>query len=90
MFITLFVYGFIYLVHHRGYKVAAYGLVFILAQGGTPYYINALQIGGSSQTILWPGATGPTPVASRTEVESFTLYYSGSTWTALGQYSSFG
>ena len=67
-----------------------YGLVFILAQGGTPYYINALQIGGSSQTILWPGATGPTPVASRTEVESFTLYYSGSVWTALGQYSSFG
>jgi hypothetical protein len=67
-----------------------YGIVFILDQGGTPYYINALEIGGNSQTILWSGATTPTPVASHVEVESFTLYWSGSTWTALGQYSSFG
>ena len=67
-----------------------YGIVFILEQGGTPYYINALEIGGSSQTILWSGASTPTPVASRVEVESFTLYYSGSAWTVLAQYSSFG
>jgi len=69
----------------------SYGIVFILEQGNTPYYINELKIGGTSNTILWPDATAPTPTASRTEVESFTLYYSvSSNWTVLGQYSSFG
>jgi hypothetical protein len=68
-----------------------YGLVFILDQGSSPGYIDSLQIAGSSVTILWAGATAPTPTASRTEVESFTLYCaSGPIWTALGQYSSFG
>jgi hypothetical protein len=30
-----------------------------------------------------------TPTAYATEVVSFTLYYSGSTWTVLGQFTSF-
>jgi hypothetical protein len=67
-----------------------YGLVFILVQSDTPGYISALQINDDGQTILWPAATAPTPVASRVEVQSFTLYYSGSAWTVLAQYSSFG
>jgi hypothetical protein len=68
----------------------SYVVSLILAQGATPYYANALQINSSAQTILWQGATGPTATANRTEVESFTLYYSGAAWTALGQYTSFG
>jgi hypothetical protein len=66
-----------------------YGVVFIIEQGASGNFIDALQIGGTGKTILWSGATPPTATAYRTEVESFTLYYSGSAWTVLGQYSSF-
>ena len=62
----------------------------MLDQQGTPGYIDALEIQGNANTILWAGASPPTATASRTEVESFTLYYSGSDWVSLGQYSSFG
>ena len=68
----------------------SYGIVFFLVQGGTGYYINTLQINSAQVTVVWAGATVPTPTASRTEIESFTLYYSGSAWTALGTYTSFG
>jgi hypothetical protein len=68
----------------------SYVITLILVQGGTAYYANVLQIAGSSVTIKWPAATAPTVTANRVEVESFTLYYSGSAWTALGQLTSFG
>jgi hypothetical protein len=61
-----------------------YGLVFILQQGSSPGYINSLQIAGYSMTILWAGATVPTPTAYRTEVESFTLYCVTGTTGATG------
>jgi hypothetical protein len=67
-----------------------YGLVFMLDQQAMPGYIDALEIQGTPNTILWAGASAPTATAFRTEVESFTLYYSGSNWVTLGQYSSFG
>ena len=73
------------LTSNRSYVVTA-----IIQQGLTPYYCSTLQINNSSQTLRWPNATQPTATASRTEVESFTLYYSGAVWTALGQYTSFG
>jgi hypothetical protein len=68
----------------------SYVVVLILAQGASPFYANALQINSSAQTILWANATIPTPVANRTEIQSFTLYYSGAAWTATAQYTSFG
>jgi sugar lactone lactonase YvrE len=70
---------------NRNYVVSIY-----LVQGATPYYVNALQIAGSATTIRWAGATAPTATANRVELQSFSLYYSGSAWTALSQLSSFG
>jgi hypothetical protein len=70
---------------NRNYTVSVY-----LVQGGTPYYINVLQIAGSPITIKWSGGSAPTPVANRVEIQMFSLYYSGSAWTALSQLSSFG
>jgi hypothetical protein len=67
-----------------------YSVVFTLVQGGSPYYINALQVAGVAQTIKWPGAAPPTPTANRVETLSFTLMYTGSAWTVLGQLTSFG
>jgi hypothetical protein len=68
----------------------SYVVTLILVQGGTPYYANALQVNSSSVSILWPNASAPTATANRTEIQSFTLYYSGSTWTAVSQLTSFG
>jgi len=68
----------------------AYTTTLILKQGPTGYYANALQVNNSTVSILWPNGTGPTGTAARTEIESFTLYYTASTWTAFGQLTSFG
>jgi len=62
----------------------------ILRQSAAPFYINALNINGVAATIRWPSATAPTPTASRVEIESLTLLYRGTTWTVMGQYTSFG
>ena len=68
----------------------AYGVTLILVQGSTGYYANALQIAGSSTSILWANTSTPLPTANKTEIQSFTLYYSGSSWTAMASYTSFG
>jgi hypothetical protein len=70
---------------NRNYVISVY-----LVQGGTPYFINTLQIAGSAITIKWAGGSAPTATASRVEVQTFSLFYSGSAWTALSQLSSFG
>ena len=67
-----------------------YVVTFILVQGVTPYYVNALQIAGSPVSIRWFGASTPTATASRTEFETIALYYSGSAWSAFGQFASYG
>lgn len=68
-----------------------YVITFILAQDpSSPYLIDALQVAGTSVTINWSGATVPTPTAGRSEFETIALYYSGSAWSAYGQFSSFG
>ena len=67
-----------------------YVVTFVLVQGATPYFINALQVGGTSVTIRWASATTPTATANRTEFETIALYYSGTTWFAFGQFSSYG
>jgi hypothetical protein len=68
----------------------SYVVILILNQGATPYYASALQIGGVAQTIKWPNAFLPAITANRVEVQSFTLYYTGSSWVTLGQITSFG
>jgi hypothetical protein len=70
---------------NRNYVVSVY-----LVQGATPYFANVLQIAGSATTIKWSGGSAPTATASRVEIQTFSLYYSGSAWTALSQLSSFG
>jgi hypothetical protein len=67
----------------------AYTTTLILNQGATAYVANALQINSSATTIRWANSAGPTGTANRTEIESFTLYYTASTWIALGQYTTF-
>ena len=62
----------------------------IFNQGASPFYANNISVNTSTVAIRWVNATVPTPVANRTEVESFTLLNVGGTWTALGQYTSFG
>ena len=61
-----------------------------LEQTGTPGYANVLQINSNAVTIYWPSATAPTATASRHEVQSFTLIYTNSTWTAYSQLASYG
>jgi hypothetical protein len=62
----------------------------VLNQGAAPYYANGLSVNGAAVPIRWPNAVAPTAQANRTEIESFTLYYIGTSWSAVGQYTSFG
>lgn len=73
------------LTANRSYVVA-----FVLVQGGTAYMLNALQIGGSATTIRWNNAAAPTGTANRWEVVSFVLIYTGVSWIALGNFTSYG
>lgn len=65
-------------------------VVLVLAQGSTPYLPNAVQINGTSQTIKWANAAAPTPTASRVELVTFSLIYMASSWTVIGQLSTYG
>lgn len=60
-----------------------------LLQGGTGYYPNALQIGGTPVTIRWVNNVTPVPTANVLEAVSFTLVRTGSTWYAVGSLTSF-
>ena len=68
----------------------ALGVTLILAQGVTPYMSTALQIDGSAQTIKWVNNTTPTGTASKVDIVGFSLIRTGSAWTVLGQYSTYG
>jgi len=68
----------------------AIGVTLVLAQGVTPYMSTALQIDGSAQTIKWVNNTTPTGTASKVDIVGFSLIRTGSTWTVLGQYSTYG
>ena len=62
----------------------------ILEQGATSYIPNVLQIDGSSQTINWSNGTTPTGNANKKDLVSFSLIRTSSTWTVLGNLSTFG
>jgi hypothetical protein len=68
----------------------ALGVTLILAQGVTPYMSTALQIDGSAQTIKWVNNTTPTGTASKVDIVGFSFIRTGSAWTVLGQYSTYG
>lgn len=64
-------------------------IVLILFQGSTPYTPTAVQINGVSQTIVWNNNTIPVGTNSGIDIISFSLLRTGSSWTVLGQSSSF-
>ena len=68
----------------------ALGATLILAQGVTPYMANVLQIDGTAQTIKWVNNTTPTGTASKVDIVGFSFIRTGSAWTVLGQYSTYG
>lgn len=57
---------------------------------GSAYVINALQIGGSSQTINWQAGTIPSGNLGKKDVMTFSILNSGGTYTVLGQLVTFG
>jgi len=65
-------------------------ITLILEQGGTPYIANNVQIGGASVTIKWSANTVPTGNANAVDVQSFSIYNVGDSYTILGQLSTFG
>lgn len=71
----------------------AYTFTTIIPQGTTQAgYGATLQIGGVTTTINWQNNSTPagTTGTNKTDVETLTLLYSGTTWTALGNYASYG
>jgi hypothetical protein len=68
----------------------SYVISFVLVQGATPFMITALQVGGSAVTIRWNAATAPTGTANRWDLVSFVLMYIGTSWVALGNFTSYG
>jgi len=68
----------------------SYVVVLILNQGVTPYYASAVEIAGVAQTMKWPNAFVSPVTANRIEVQSLTLFYTGTTWIVLSQLTSFG
>jgi hypothetical protein len=68
----------------------AIGVSLVLAQGGTGYIVNVLQIDGSTQTIKWVNNITPTGTANKVDIVGFSLIRTGSAWTVLGQYSTYG
>ena len=68
----------------------SYEINLILSQGASAYLATALQISGSAISLLWAGGSAPTPTANKTGKQTIELYYSGSAWTAMSSYVSFG
>ena len=67
----------------------ATNLTVIINQGGTPYEITAVQIGGAAQTINWQGGSQPTGNANGIDSFSFTILNDGGSYVVLGQMVDF-
>ena len=67
----------------------ATNLTVIINQGGTPYEVTAVQIGGASQTLNWQGGSAPTGNANGIDAFSFTILNDGGTFVVLGQMVDF-
>jgi len=68
----------------------AIGVTLVLSQGVTAYMSTVLQIDGTTQTIKWVNNSTPTGTASKVDIVGFSLIRTGSAWTVLGQYSTYG
>ncbi len=62
----------------------------IVSQSATGYRVSGVSVGGSSLTLNWANGVTPTATANKHDVFGFSLIRSGSTWTALGQLSTYG
>lgn len=62
----------------------------IIAQASTAYVPTAVQIEGVAQTIKWMGGSAPTGNNSKTDIISFSLQRSTTSWIVYGQSASYG
>jgi hypothetical protein len=69
-------------------RVATY--VVVVAQGSTPYIINAVKVNTVTQTISWQGGSAPTGNANKKDVFSFTLMRLSGSWVVLGSMNTYG
>lgn len=60
----------------------------IVQQGATPYAPTAFQINGAGHTVKWVGGISPTPTSLATDVYTYTILRSATTWTILGSSAS--
>jgi len=67
----------------------ATNLTVIINQGGTPYEVTAVQIGGAAQTLNWQGGSAPTGNANGIDAFSFTILNDGGSYVVLGQMVDF-
>ncbi len=67
----------------------ATNLTVIINQGGTPYEVTAVQIGGAAQTLNWQGGSAPTGNANGIDAFAFTILNDGGTYVVLGQMVDF-
>jgi len=65
-------------------------IALLLVQGGTPFIPTAVQIDGTSAVINWQGATVPSGTADQTDLVSFTLIRTSSTWSVIGNLTTYG
>lgn len=64
-----------------------FGIVVLVVQGSTGRIPSVFQIGGSAQTIKWPGGTAPTPTSSAGKIDIFSFNMqrtSGGQWIIYG------
>lgn len=61
----------------------------VIDQGATAFIINAIQIAGVAQTILWADGSAPSGTNSGTDVFTFTLLRRAGAWTVLGSATSY-
>lgn len=63
----------------------------VILQGATGRYPSAVQVNGTPVTLRWGSNVTPTPTSSSgaIDIASFALFYVGSTWYCVGNYSPF-
>lgn len=61
----------------------------VMIQGATARIANAVQIGGSSETINWQGGSEPTGTNNGIDVITFSILNNAGTYTVLGQLVDF-
>lgn len=67
----------------------ATAVTLVVSQGASGYYANAVQIGGSAQTLNWVNNTTPTASSNRVDVITFSILNISGTYTVLGQLTGF-